>query len=64
MDTIETIRTRVLSLLPGAGPAPVEHLQRVAFQRREAYTHHPQQPGVDPTRYGDWEYNGRCTDFS
>lgn len=19
--------------------------------------------GLDPTRYGDWEHNGRCTDF-
>jgi hypothetical protein len=30
----------------------------------------PQQPreiggpkGPEPTRYGDWEFNGRCTDF-
>ena len=30
----------------------------------------PQQPrevggakGPEPTRYGDWEHNGRCTDF-
>ena len=21
------------------------------------------QEGVDPTRYGDWEKGGRCTDF-
>jgi hypothetical protein len=21
----------------------------------------PKRP--EPTRYGDWEYNGRCTDF-
>lgn len=20
-------------------------------------------PGPEPTRYGDWEFNGRCTDF-
>jgi hypothetical protein len=20
-------------------------------------------PGPEPTRYGDWEHNGRCTDF-
>jgi hypothetical protein len=20
-------------------------------------------PGPEPTRYGDWERNGRCTDF-
>jgi hypothetical protein len=19
--------------------------------------------GLEPTRFGDWEYNGRCTDF-
>ena len=35
-----------------------------AFQRRAAYRHHPGDPGLDPTRFGDWEYNGRCTDFS
>ncbi|NOX71001.1 MAG: DUF1674 domain-containing protein [Gammaproteobacteria bacterium] len=21
------------------------------------------RPGLDPTRYGDWEKNGRCIDF-
>jgi hypothetical protein len=21
------------------------------------------RPGPDPTRYGDWEINGRCVDF-
>ena len=21
------------------------------------------RPGADPTRYGDWEKNGRCIDF-
>lgn len=20
-------------------------------------------PGPDPTRYGDWQHNGRCSDF-
>jgi len=35
-----------------------------AFQRRAVYRHHPGATGVDPTRFGDWEYNGRCTDFS
>jgi len=23
----------------------------------------PQRPALDPTRYGDWEKNGRCIDF-
>ncbi|MEO6927307.1 MAG: DUF1674 domain-containing protein [Rhodanobacter sp.] len=22
-----------------------------------------QRPALDPTRYGDWEKNGRCIDF-
>jgi hypothetical protein len=22
-----------------------------------------EKPGLDPTRYGDWEKNGRCIDF-
>lgn len=24
---------------------------------------HGGQKGLEPTRYGDWEKNGRCTDF-
>ena len=35
----------------------------IAYQRRHAYRHHHNQAGTDPTRFGDWEYNGRCTDF-
>lgn len=23
----------------------------------------PEGDGLDPTRYGDWEKNGRCIDF-
>ncbi len=40
-----------------------EGADAVAYQRRSAYQHHPGQDGIDPTRYGDWEYNGRCSDF-
>ncbi len=36
----------------------------------EAATTEPTRPreiggpnGPEPTRYGDWEFNGRCTDF-
>lgn len=39
-------------------------LLAAAYQRRAAYRHNPGDPGLDPTRFGDWEYNGRCTDFS
>jgi hypothetical protein len=30
---------------------------------RYAYTEFNDQDGIDATRYGDWEYTGRCTDF-
>ena len=30
---------------------------------REVYTEFRGHRGVDATRYGDWEYSGRCTDF-
>lgn len=30
-------------------------------RRRERPT--PEGDGLDPTRYGDWEKNGRCIDF-
>ncbi len=23
----------------------------------------PEKPKLDPTRYGDWEMNGKCVDF-
>jgi hypothetical protein len=23
----------------------------------------PKRPRLDPTRYGDWELNGKCVDF-
>jgi len=38
----------------GSGPAP-------APAPRERPT--PEGDGLDPTRYGDWEKNGRCIDF-
>ena len=28
-----------------------------------AETPSPSRPPLDPTRYGDWEKNGRCIDF-
>ncbi len=37
-----------------------------ALPRREAPTVPEiggRQNGLDPTRYGDWEKNGRCIDF-
>lgn len=41
-----------VSHAPDKAPAPVP---------RERAT--PEGDGLDPTRYGDWEKNGRCIDF-
>ncbi len=30
---------------------------------RDSETAHPDPTRPDPTRYGDWEINGRCIDF-
>ena len=46
-----------------AAPAPERVVIRAPYQRRAAYRHSPGHRGVEPTRFGDWEYNGRCTDF-
>jgi hypothetical protein len=41
---------------PGKSPAPTP-----PPAPRERAT--PEGDGLDPTRYGDWEKNGRCIDF-
>ena len=30
---------------------------------RRVYEEFAGRGGIDATRYGDWEYSGRCTDF-
>ncbi|HET9448326.1 MAG TPA: DUF1674 domain-containing protein [Steroidobacteraceae bacterium] len=32
-------------------------------RKPEAPIEHGGRGGLDPTRYGDWEKNGRCIDF-
>jgi hypothetical protein len=39
--------------------APTQTVQAPVAQPREIGG----LQGPEPTRYGDWEYNGRCTDF-
>jgi hypothetical protein len=39
--------------------APEETIRPVAGAPREIGG----PKGPEPTRYGDWEHNGRCTDF-
>ena len=45
----------------GASPSPE---QPTNWQRPETWPKEVGgQRGPEPTRYGDWESNGRCTDF-
>jgi hypothetical protein len=46
---------------PAPGEAPPSQPSPQAPAPRERPT--PEGDGLDPTRYGDWEKNGRCIDF-
>ena len=46
---------------PKPAPAPAEHAVVPADQAAEKVP--AERPAPDPTRYGDWEKNGRCIDF-
>ena len=59
LDTLSTLVRPRRALQPALANA----LVNARYQRRAAYRHHPGHPGVEPTRFGDWEYNGRCADF-
>jgi len=41
---------------------PVEKIETSPDSSPESREEFPQRP-IDPTRYGDWEKNGRCIDF-
>ena len=44
---------------PVSGPNPTEPAPKPASSEREIGG----PKGPEPTRYGDWEVNGRCSDF-
>jgi hypothetical protein len=55
------------STVPGSNPSAAEP---VANAPADAVPHAPKRPreiggpaGLEPTRYGDWERNGRVSDF-
>lgn len=60
----ETSRDAVPAESPETPPEtlPQTPQQRLAEIRR-GYRQGPEDDGIDPTRFGDWEYGGRCTDF-
>jgi hypothetical protein len=49
--------------MPEAEHAPVAPSAAEPSQQAPATTEYGGRPGPDPTRYGDWEKNGRCIDF-
>ncbi|MDE2307595.1 MAG: DUF1674 domain-containing protein [Xanthomonadaceae bacterium] len=46
-----------------SNPAPVPVESAVAPNRSVPGKTPVERPAPDPTRYGDWEKNGRCIDF-
>ncbi len=47
---------------PMAGESVIAETPAVV-ETPETATPAPAAPRLDPTRYGDWERNGRCIDF-
>ena len=44
-------------------PAPVEADEEQPGEREPPAQEYGGPKGKEPTRYGDWEKNGRCIDF-
>ncbi|MEO9078162.1 MAG: DUF1674 domain-containing protein [Rhodanobacter sp.] len=53
-DTSKPIESTPASTTPETTAIPVDPARDKADAER---------PALDPTRYGDWEKNGRCIDF-
>lgn len=50
-------------IAPSIMPAPAIVTHASSTPAIAAPVEYGGQPGADPTRYGDWEKNGRCIDF-
>jgi hypothetical protein len=48
---------------PTDGARPADHNPDATVDRKETVKEIGGRTGPDPTRYGDWEKNGRCIDF-
>jgi len=54
---------------PEEAPVQANTSSKIPDQQAEVDTHKPRPievggpKGPEPTRYGDWEQGGRCTDF-
>lgn len=65
VSTTQIIGQSTAPAEPGAAPASQDPVAAGAGKATaEAVTVvKPDRPALDPTRYGDWEKNGRCIDF-
>ena len=65
IDTVTTAALiplrKCLALVHRTGASDARHGR--SPQNRLRYTEFRDRAGVEATRYGDWEYAGRCTDF-
>ncbi len=50
------VGTQAVTPVPSAGARPVSQSTKMPKEIGGP-------PGPEPTRYGDWQYKGRCTDF-
>jgi hypothetical protein len=57
--SLPTTNTNELAGHAATAPGAAQPTQQPAAVARE----HGGRGGLDPTRYGDWEKNGRCIDF-
>ena len=50
---------------PDQSPVPKksDQIDQPTKEIEQAKKEHGGCKGPEPTRYGDWEHNGRCTDF-
>lgn len=46
-----------------AGDTPVKQDAKDAKSQKKPVKEHGGRDGLDPTRYNDWEINGKCVDF-
>ncbi len=63
MNAPTTDPTRATHDQDAAPPAAVEQGPRAALTPAPAPEFGGRKDGLDPTRYGDWEKDGRCIDF-
>lgn len=65
VSTTQIIGHSPASAEPGAGSATPDPTGAELGAPSEDVGHAPAptRPALDPTRFGDWEKNGRCIDF-